>query len=60
MESPCQKICSIDEPSGLCVGCGRSLSEIGEWASATPDRQREILSLLPARMHDIGSNKRPS
>ncbi|WP_461456344.1 DUF1289 domain-containing protein [Parasphingorhabdus sp.] len=54
MESPCKKICAIDAPSGLCVGCGRTLSEIGEWASATADRQQEILSLLPARMQDIG------
>ena len=33
MKSPCNDICKIDRPSGLCIGCGRTLSEIGEWES---------------------------
>ncbi|MEH6757603.1 MAG: DUF1289 domain-containing protein [Parasphingorhabdus sp.] len=53
MESPCNNICVIDRPSGLCVGCGRSLSEIAEWASAPPGRKRQILSVLPARMREL-------
>tara|TARA_R110000772_G_scaffold57854_3_gene130960 strand:- start:1127 stop:1348 length:222 start_codon:yes stop_codon:yes gene_type:complete len=53
MESPCNNICVIDRPSDLCVGCGRSLSEIAEWVSAPPDRKRQILSVLPARMQDL-------
>ncbi|MEP2100909.1 MAG: DUF1289 domain-containing protein [Parasphingorhabdus sp.] len=50
MKSPCTNICVIDRPTGLCVGCGRSLSEIGEWASAIPERKQQILSALPERM----------
>lgn len=59
MKSPCTDICTIDRPSGLCLGCGRSLAEIGEWGSATDKRQQEILSLLPARMEALaGALKR--
>ncbi|WP_447526076.1 DUF1289 domain-containing protein [Parasphingorhabdus sp. NYA22] len=53
MKSPCNDICTIDRPSGLCVGCGRSLSEIAEWGSASPGRKREIFSLLPGRMEQL-------
>ncbi|WP_417608283.1 DUF1289 domain-containing protein [Parasphingorhabdus sp.] len=59
MKSPCNDICTIDRPSGLCLGCGRSLAEIGEWGTATDERQQEILSLLPARMEALaGALKR--
>ncbi|MEL6875255.1 MAG: DUF1289 domain-containing protein [Pseudomonadota bacterium] len=51
MESPCNNICTIDRPTGLCAGCGRTLSEIAEWASATEVRQEEIVAALPERMH---------
>ncbi|SIO19852.1 hypothetical protein SAMN02745824_3316 [Parasphingorhabdus marina DSM 22363] len=53
MESPCINICTIDGPTGLCAGCGRTLSEIAEWASATEARQSEILAVLPDRMQNL-------
>ena len=31
IETPCEKICIVDQPSGLCRGCGRSLAEIERW-----------------------------
>jgi len=49
ISSPCNNICSIDPNSGLCLGCDRTLSEIGEWASATDIRKKEILTLLESR-----------
>jgi hypothetical protein len=30
-ESPCNKVCVIDAACGLCIGCGRSLAEVGGW-----------------------------
>jgi len=58
MKSPCNDICTIDRPTGLCVGCGRSLSEIGEWASASEARRRAIFVLLPARIAALGTKFR--
>src|SRR5262249_59218709 len=31
IESPCNRVCSLDPASGLCRGCGRSLDEIARW-----------------------------
>jgi len=58
MKSPCNDICTIDHPSGLCVGCARTLSEIGEWASADDERKKAILALLPARIAAMGKKFR--
>ncbi|MEH6790276.1 DUF1289 domain-containing protein [Parasphingorhabdus sp.] len=58
MKSPCNDICTIDRPTGLCVGCGRSLSEIGEWASASEARRQAIFALLPARIAALGDKFR--
>ncbi len=30
--SPCINVCRMDEPSGWCVGCFRTLDEIAAWA----------------------------
>jgi predicted Fe-S protein YdhL (DUF1289 family) len=48
--SPCVKICVIEGPSGLCVGCGRSLVEIGRWLSYSDAERHAIMHALPARL----------
>jgi predicted Fe-S protein YdhL (DUF1289 family) len=54
ISSPCSKVCSIDPRSGLCGGCGRTLAEIGGWASmAEPERLR-IMGELAERMRTAG------
>jgi predicted Fe-S protein YdhL (DUF1289 family) len=50
IESPCIKVCVIDPASGLCRGCGRTLSEIGAWVSMQDSERREIMAALPARL----------
>lgn len=49
IETPCNKVCVIDAACGLCIGCGRSLAEIGGWVSMTADERRRIMDELPAR-----------
>ena len=49
IESPCNKVCIIDAASGLCIGCGRTLAEIGGWISMTADERRRVMNELPAR-----------
>ncbi|WP_373490587.1 DUF1289 domain-containing protein [Parasphingorhabdus sp.] len=58
MKSPCNDICTIDRTSSLCVGCARTLPEIGEWASASDARKKAILALLPARIAALGTKFR--
>jgi predicted Fe-S protein YdhL (DUF1289 family) len=53
MISPCVRSCCIDPTSGLCTGCGRSLSEIGNWLGFTDDERRTIMAALAGRLARI-------
>lgn len=53
VESPCILVCSIDERTGYCFGCGRTRGEIGEWLTMTADERRSIMSALPARLETV-------
>jgi predicted Fe-S protein YdhL (DUF1289 family) len=50
IESPCNKICTVDPGSGLCLGCGRTLAEIGGWTLLTAQERRDIMATLPQRL----------
>lgn len=59
ISSPCTKVCTIDPRSRLCLGCGRTLTEIAEWALlAEPERLR-IMVELPARRGAAHADDRP-
>ena len=49
METPCVEICKIDQATGLCRGCGRTIAEITGWASMSSDERRRIMSELADR-----------
>ena len=49
MASPCIKACIVDGASSLCLGCFRTLSEIGGWSGLSDARRAEIMAELPAR-----------
>jgi predicted Fe-S protein YdhL (DUF1289 family) len=47
--SPCVRRCTLDTDD-LCVGCGRTLGEILEWAAAPTQRKTKIRSAAAARL----------
>lgn len=47
--SPCISVCQIDEASGLCIGCRRSLDEIRDWPVLTAEEKQALLARLAAR-----------
>jgi predicted Fe-S protein YdhL (DUF1289 family) len=49
IESPCNKICTINGRSGLCVGCGRTIDEIARWGTMSNAERVRIIAQLPAR-----------
>jgi predicted Fe-S protein YdhL (DUF1289 family) len=49
MKTPCNKVCVIDEESGLCKGCLRTLEEIGRWGQMSESEREEIFSRLEKR-----------
>jgi len=55
IQSPCEKICIVDLPSGLCRGCGRSLAEIERWAAYADSERTRIMNELPGRLLAMNS-----
>lgn len=55
IESPCIRVCIMDAASGLCIGCGRTLNEIGRWGSMSDPERRLIVCALSGRLADIGT-----
>ena len=57
LESPCINVCELDESKTLCVGCFRTVEEIGQWRLASEERQLQIVKA--ARHRKISSRSRP-
>lgn len=53
IESPCILVCSIDERTGYCFGCGRTRDEIGAWLTMTPETRRTVMAELPQRLETV-------
>ena len=50
IESPCNKVCVVHPTLGVCIGCGRSLDEIGRWIDLAPAERARIMAQLPSRL----------
>jgi predicted Fe-S protein YdhL (DUF1289 family) len=50
LQTPCVNICLLDEETGLCVGCGRTINEIAGWAAMSDAERSRIMRELPARI----------
>jgi hypothetical protein len=50
IESPCNKICTLDARSGLCLGCGRTVDEIAHWSALSAAERARVMAELPARL----------
>ena len=55
IETPCEKICIVDQPSGLCRGCGRSLAEIERWTAYSDGERARIMAELPQRLEAMNA-----
>ncbi len=49
IESPCVKICVVHPEAKICIGCYRSIAEIGGWSRMSPDERRHLMAELPSR-----------
>lgn len=47
--SPCIGVCSIDENSGYCEGCFRTLEEIRQWWDMDNPTKAEVIKQASAR-----------
>jgi uncharacterized protein len=47
--SPCIDVCRMDQRTGLCEGCLRTIDEIAAWGALTESMKREVLANIAAR-----------
>jgi predicted Fe-S protein YdhL (DUF1289 family) len=47
--SPCISLCQMDQATGLCQGCLRTIDEIVAWGSAGDDYKRAVWSEIRRR-----------
>lgn len=50
VKSPCIKICVLNNEN-VCVGCFRTLEEIGLWSSFSDEDRSEVLCRLACQGH---------
>ena len=60
IETPCEQICIVDQPSGLCRGCGRNLAEIGRWTAYSDGERNRIMDELPRRLEAMTTRPVPA
>ncbi len=49
VQSPCIKLCVVHPEERICVGCFRTIDEIGTWSRLTPAEREAIMADLPER-----------
>lgn len=53
IQSPCIGVCAIDDLTGLCQGCYRTLDEIQGWWDMSRNDQKTLLSILEERQSQM-------
>lgn len=56
--SPCVQVCQIDQLLQLCLGCGRTLDEIGRWSKLDDPQRLMVMQHLPQRMKKLEPQRR--
>jgi predicted Fe-S protein YdhL (DUF1289 family) len=49
IDSPCIKVCKLDQATGLCAGCLRSIDEIRAWRDASLEQKQAIVKAASER-----------
>ncbi len=47
--SPCVSICQMEESTGFCIGCRRTIDEIRDWIIMSPEEKRAVLARIDQR-----------
>jgi hypothetical protein len=55
--TPCIKVCVVDGESGLCMGCFRSLPEVGRWSRMSEEERVQVMAGLERRRDRIRPEK---
>ena len=55
--SPCKRICLVDPDNAICIGCFRTLEELGRWTQMTREEHLKIKSELDEREETYRAEK---
>ena len=58
VESPCIRVCTLDESGQTCLGCFRTLDEIGHWAQLTDHARRLVVDQAAFRKRAYDARSR--
>ena len=51
--SPCISVCQVDNATGCCIGCFRTIDEIREWPIMTAEEKTAALARVAARKEAV-------
>jgi predicted Fe-S protein YdhL (DUF1289 family) len=54
--SPCISVCQMEDATGLCLGCRRTIDEIRDWIILTPNEKRAVLARIEERKQRLGGD----
>ena len=60
--SPCVGVCTVDRVRSICIGCLRTLKEIGAWRTMTLEEKRGVVAACEDRAKSqarLGKDWRP-
>ncbi len=49
VQSPCISVCNMNEATGLCLGCYRTLEEIEKWWELDKAQKQELMQKVGLR-----------
>lgn len=58
-KSPCVDVCRLDEQD-ICLGCGRSLDEVGDWLLSNEAERAAIVKRAAERLTQMTAAKAQS
>ncbi|MEI7917009.1 MAG: DUF1289 domain-containing protein [Methylophilaceae bacterium] len=50
--SPCIGVCAMNDTTGFCMGCYRTVDEIREWWNMTDEEREKVMGTLDQRLLD--------
>jgi predicted Fe-S protein YdhL (DUF1289 family) len=57
--SPCISVCQMEDATGLCLGCRRTIDEIRDWIILTPEEKRAVLARIAERKERLAAGDTP-
>jgi predicted Fe-S protein YdhL (DUF1289 family) len=57
--SPCTSVCRIDNATGLCAGCLRTIDEIAAWSVLDEAQRRSVWDAIAMRRAAMTQVKEP-